>query len=338
MSKFIALLAVLIFSVADAQTFARLSVHNTGWVPVDTYGETRIKNLKRFFIEVQNANGLQMDRWSVTFRVNGPITNGIKTFPPQKLKYQFSYLSTAGADNGTPVNASSLGLNTAVMPFQISGTDITTQSQSVYDLGIKNYFAINLYYDVIVEAGAYLEEYKSWSNFKVNMIMELRNRKGELMTQIPVSFDLRIMPLDSPPTTPTFGMVFDENAKNVLLEFKTASDYANGVTKTQSKAFSTFSNTPYTVRVNTIGSSLSSNSNSTLPVNALKMQIRENQTQLLTGNINLSASQQNIISSAAHPALKFYDITYSTQAGDLTFFNRSYDQYSGTVVFTMIPQ
>ena len=60
------------------------------------------------------------------------------------------------------------------------------------------------------------------------MIMELRNRKGELMTQIPVSIDMRIMPLDSPPTTPTFGMVFDENAKNVLLEFKTSSDYSNG--------------------------------------------------------------------------------------------------------------
>jgi len=333
----ILLLVSLIFSTwFSAQSFARLSSNNTGWAPVDSYAETRIKNLKVLFLEVQGSQGLQMDRWSVTFRVNGPITNGIKTFPPQKLKYQFSYLTHNGSGNGTPPTAANMNLNTAVLPFQI--TDSFFVQQSPYNLGIKEYFSINLNYDVIIEGGVYLQEYISWANFKVNMMMELRNRKGDLMTQVPVSFDLRIMPLDTPPQTPSYGLQFDPSAKTVLLEFKTASDYANGVTKTQTKAFSTFSNTPYVIRVNTLTGNLTSTTNKTLPVSAVKLSVRDNQTQAVTGTVSLSSAQQNVITSNAHSANKFFDTVYSTQAGDTTFLNKSSEQYSGTLVFTMIPQ
>ena len=336
MNKLWVALALLISSMFWGQSFARLSANNTGWAPVDTYAETRIKNLNVLFLEVQGAQGLQMSQWSITFRVNGPITNGIKTFPPQKLKFQFSYLTYNGAGNGTIPTASNLNLYTSQLPFQITNSYFVEQSK--YNLGIKDYFSINLNYDVVIEGGAYLQEYSSWNNFRVNMIMELHNRKGDLMFQAPVYFDLRIMPLDTPPNIPTYGIQFDANAQNVLLEFKTANDYANGVSKTQSKAFSTFSNTPYVVRVNTLSSNLASNTNETLPVSAVKLTVKDNQNQVVTGNVNLSSTPQNVLSSAAHSTSKFFDTTYSTQAGDVTFFNKSSEQYSGTLVYTMIPQ
>lgn len=336
MNKLLAVVAILLSTLYMAQSYARLSSNNTGWAPVDTYGATRIKNLKVLFLEVQDAQGLQMDRWSITFRVNGPITNGIKNFPPQRLKYQFSFLTYNGAGNGRPPTATNLNLNTAQLPFQITNSYFVQQSP--YNLGINDYFSINLNYDVVIEGGAYLEEYSSWTNFKVNMIMELRNRKGDLMSQVPVHFDLRIMPLGTPPQTPTYGMSFDASAKNVLLEFNTANDYANGLSKTQNRAFSTFSKTGYVVRVHTLNSNLVSNTNKTLPVSAVKLTVKDNQSQTVTGNVTLSTAQQNVISSVAHTATKFFDTTYSTQPGDPTFFNKSPEQYSGTLIYTMIPQ
>lgn len=336
MNKLLIITAIFFSFMYSAQSFARLSANNTGWAPVDMYAETRIKNLKVLFLEVQGSQGLQMDRWSITFRVNGPITNGIKNFPPQKLKYQFSYLTYIGAGNGTPPSASNMSLNTLQLPFQIAKSYFVQQSN--YNLGINDYFSINLNYDVIIEGGAYLEEYSSWNNFKVNMIMELRNSIGGLMSQVPVDFDLRIMPLGTPPQTPSYGMSFDASAKNVLLEFNTANDYANGLSKTQSRAFSTFSKTGYVVRVNTLNSNLVSISDKTLPVSAVRLMVIDNQSKAVTGNVTLSTAQQKVISSVAHTATKFFDTTYSTQPGDPTFFNKSPEQYSGTLVYTMIPQ
>lgn len=335
MSKLLFVIAFITSSLLLSQSFARLNSHNTGWAPVDTYGGTRIKNLIVLFIEAQGSESLQMDTWSVTYRVNGPIYNGIKNFPPEKIKFQFNNLTSIGPGNGTPPSASSLNLNTGILPFQISESYFVNRSP--YNLGFFKYSSMNLNYDVIIDGGAYLEEYKSWNNFYVNLIMELRNRNGVVMTQVPVSFEMRIMPTDTPPQTPTYGIQFDARAKNVLLEFKTASDYANGVSKTLMKAFSTFSSTPYVVRINTLSSNLTSSSNKTLPVSAVQLSVKDNLGGGLT-NVNLSSSPQTVLSNAAHSATKFFDTTFSTRAGDTTFLNNSSEQYSGTLVFTMIPQ
>lgn len=336
MNKLLVILALIATVFYNAQSFARLNPVNTGWAPVDTYADTRINNLVALYVQVQGAQGLQMNQWSMTFRVNGPIYNGIKNFPAQRLKFQFNNLTYSGAGNGIAPTVSNTNLNTAPIPFQI--TDSYFVQLSPYDLGMKDYFSIIFNYDLMVEGGAYLQEYSSWNNFKVNLIMELRNRKGDLMTEAPLSFDLRIMPMGAPPSTPTYGIQIDANAKNVLLEFKTANDYANGVAKAQTKAFSTYSNTPYVVRVNTLTSTLASSTNKTLPVSAVKLVVRDNQSQAVTGTVNLSSIQQNVLTSAAHSGTRFFDTTYSTEAGDATFTNKSSEQYSGTLVFTMIPQ
>jgi hypothetical protein len=39
---------------------------------------------------------------------------------------------------------------------------------------------MTLGYDVMVDGGAYLEEYSSWNNYTVNIIIEIRNGKGRL--------------------------------------------------------------------------------------------------------------------------------------------------------------
>lgn len=336
MNKLILFISFLLYSACWSQV--TLNPHNTGFLPVSSYSGATINNLINVRIHLNDSNGTQMKQWSLTYRVVGSITNGAENFPLEKLNFRFNSLdATAPFPNGNNApTAQNLRLITGQLPF--STIESFFVQNSPYNLEVNGYAYLNLKYDVTAEGGAYLEKYKSWANYKVNLIVEIRNRKNEIMHSQPVSFDMQVYPNDSPPQTPTYGLQFDPSAKTVLLEFKTASDYANGVTKTQTKAFSTFSNTPYVIRVNTLTGNLTSTTNKTLPVSAVQLSVRDNQTQAVKGTVSLSSAQQNIITSTAHSANKFFDTVYSTNAGDTTFLNKSSEQYSGTLVFTMIPQ
>ncbi|MDQ0477957.1 hypothetical protein [Chryseobacterium sp. MDT2-18] len=333
-------LLVFISLFCSAGHFAqavKLVPYNTGFLPVRSYAGATSSNLIYIPVQLNYSNGNQMDYWSLTYRVNGVITNGTQNFPPDKLKFRFNSFdaSTPYPKNNTPTTQN-IGVNTALLPFSISNSYFVQNSS--YNLEINGYFALTLKYDVQAEGGSYLTQYSSWTNYKVNLILEIRNRKGELMDSKPVSFDMQVHPDDTSPGNPTYGIQFDPNANNVLLEFKTAGDYANGVSKTFTKAFSTFSNTPYVVQVNALNNNLSSSSSNLLPINSIKLSVKDNQTQAITNTISLSTAQQNIISSAAHSSSKFFDTTYSTQAGDPNFFNKAYEQYSGTLIYSIIPQ
>jgi hypothetical protein len=336
MSRLIVILCFLFLAPAAFGQPAKIQAWGEGWVDVTSYSGKTESNFMVMMLQAQNSQQFNMDKWSMNFWVTGPITNGQTTFPADKLKFRFNNLKSNGAANGIQPTAQNINLNTSPIPFALANTYFVQQSP--YSLSVDSYFSVNFSYDVLVDPGAYMIPLSSWQNFRVNLIVELRNSSNVVVSSGPYSFDMRIRPTDTPPQTPTYGIQFDASAKNVLLEFKTAGDYANGVSKTLIKAFSTFSNTPYVVRVNTLNSNLTSSGNHTLPVNAVKLSVKDNQSGAVTGNVNLSGSQQNILTSSAHTATKFFDTTYSTQAGDNTFFNKSYEQYSGTVVFTMIPQ
>lgn len=336
MNKFVALLSFLFSSVLFGQVIAVVESWTTGYVDVNSYNGKTNDNLLVNFIKVQNSRGFNLSRWSMTVKVVGPITNGLTTFPPDKLKFRFNYLQGSGVGNGVSPTASNININTGLLPFKI--TDTYLVQQSPYSLNVENYLGINFYYDVVVEAGAYMTPHSSWENFRINLLVELRNAAGTVISTASPTFLMRIRPIDTPPQTPTYGIQFNADAKNVLLEFKTANDYANGVSKSLAKAFSTYSNTPYEVRVNTLTSNLSSITNRTLPANAVKLSVKDHQSGSVMGVVNLSTSQQNILTSNAHSTTKYFDTTYSTQAGDINFYNKSYEQYSGTVMFTMIPK
>lgn len=336
MNKFFVYIS-LFFAVGYSAQPVQIVPNNTGFLSVRSYAGATTNSLIAIPIHINNSNGNQVDYWSLSYRVNGLISNGTKNFPPEKLKFRFnSFESTTPYPKNIMPTTQNTGVNTGVLPFSISDSYFVKNSS--YNLEFNGYFRMILKYDVQAEGGAYLEQYSSWNNYTINLIIEMRNRKGELIDSKPVNFAMQVHPDDSPPSNPTYGIQFEPTAKNVLLEFKTAKDYANGVSKTFTKAFSTISNTAYVVQVNALSNNLSSSTNNLLPINAIKLSVKDNQTQAVTGNINLSSVQQNVISSAAHSSMRFFDTTYSTKAGDTNFFNKAYEQYSGTLIFTIIPQ
>ena len=268
--------------------------------------------------------------------VSGVITNGNKNFPAEKIKFQFNNVtSTRPNDDGIIPSASNLQAVTALIPLQFSETFLVPNS--TFDLQVGNYFSMNLGYDVLVEAGAYLEEYRSWQNYRVNLKIDFYNDKYWFDSK-QVYFDMQIWPNDQPPGGPEYGISVDPSASNVLLEFKTAADYANGVSKTYPRAFSTTSTTPYDVQVHALSSELSSPSSQTLPVSAINLTVKDHESQAQTGNVNLSSTRQTVLMGNSHTTPKYFDVQYSTQAGDMRFFNKSYEQFNGTIIYSIIPR
>ncbi|WJK01870.1 hypothetical protein [Elizabethkingia anophelis] len=318
-----------------------ITPYNTGYAPVRSYNGATISNLVQIQIHANSSQGIQMQTWSMSYRVVGAISNGgSKNFPVERLKFRFNSVLNSGVnDQGNTANAGNLGLNTNPIPFQYTNSYFVNNSP--YNLQIVNrYFMMTLGYDVMVDGGAYLEEYSSWNNYSVNLIIEIRNSKGEIIDSEPINFQMQVHPDDSPPKpVDEYAIMLEPSAKNVLLEFKTPGDYANGVSRTYNRALSVISTTGYTVQVNSLNNDLTSTSNQSLPVNAIGLSVKDSQSQAVMGNVKLLSSKQSIITSLM-PAKteKYFDLTYSTQAGDIRFFNQAQEQYSGTLIFSLIPQ
>ena len=338
MNRFLITFIILsTFSIHITGQQLRIGPHNSGWMPVNSFQGNRVNNLIHIPFYLDRTQGYQLNKnWKLSMSVSGVITNGNKNFPPEKIKFQFNDVtSTRPNDAGIIPSASNLQAITALIPLQFSETFLVPNS--TFDLQVKDYFSMDLIYDVLVEAGAYLEEYRSWQNYRVNLKIDFYNDKYWFDSK-QVYFDMRIWPNDQPPGGPEYGISVDPSASNVLLEFKTAADYANGVSKTYARAFSTTSTTPYDVQVHTLSSDLSSPTSQTLPVSAINLTVKDHQSQAQTGNVNLSSTRQTVLMGDSHTTPRYFDVQYSTQAGDMRFFNKSYEQFNGTIIYSIIPR
>lgn len=342
MNRILLFFTLICLSLTRAQTLRDIDIHNTGWAPVDSYQGARFVNLTNLIFQMQGTQGLNLKNWSISVRATSPITNGQKTFPPEKIKFQFNQVLSYNKANhdGIIPTTTSVGASMSQIPLQQSFVDLITYSPySLHVTPSMGYFTMTLSYDVVVEGGAYLEEYKSWNNYPVYIALQFRNASnGEVFTK-QFNFSMRIYPNDTPPNQPQLSLTLAPLASNVLLEFKTPSDYANGVSQTFPKALAVTSNAAYKVEVNTLSSQLTStNTMVTLPASAVKLTVKDNSTGATTGIATLNTSKQTVITSQSHATTKYYDTTYSTQAGDTSFFNKPTELYSGTVIYTISTQ
>ncbi|TXF77326.1 hypothetical protein [Chryseobacterium sp.] len=326
----------LLFCTGLAAQPVTITPYSSGFASLTSYNGAVINNHTTILLAVQGSDTQMRNNWSVRFRVNGTISNGTDVFPANKLKFQFNNFTYAGTPpSGTPTNTN-LGLVTTPLVFATSNKSF--QSSPTYSLTSTAYFSITFNYNLIIDGGAYLAPLISWNNYTVNLIMEVRDRQGTIKDSKPFSFPMQIHPNDFPPSSPSYGISLSAAAKSVLMEFKTKSDYDNGVTKTINSAFSTFSNTPYIVQIGALNTDLTSPTNKTLPVNSINLSVKNAGTSVGTGNINLSTNLQTILTNSVHTGSKSYDMTYYTQPADIRFINRSYEQYSGTLIIGIMPQ
>lgn len=335
MNKFFLALFCILCTVAAAQQ-VQVNPYGGGEVTVNGYeGGSKSKNLTAM-LHVQNTTSqdTSMDRWSLTYKVDGTISNGSKNFPPDKIKLRFNDLTYTDTNQANVVpTAASLMLNTGLLPLSTSNLYFVNLSPYSLTLLTKYYLALTMTYDVVVDSGTYLAQYSSDYGYTVNLILEVRDKAGGVKARGAASFTVRIVPVYS-----NYGMLFDPAAQNVSLIFNSADAYLKGVSKNYPQAFSTISTTGYFVKVSTQNTNLTSGTNTTLPANAIKLTVKDNTTHAVKGTVDLSTSKQVVIDSNTGHTTKFFDTIYSTNGGDSRFMNKPLGQYSGTIVFEMAPK
>lgn len=334
MTKILFALIAFICSFAAAQQ-VKINPYGGGEIPVEGYSGGTATKIMTVQIQINDTNNqnLAMDRWSLTYRVNGNITNGTKNFPANRIKLK---LNTVKYENTNDANiiptASSLMLNTGLLPLATTTSFFVNNSPYNLNLLTKYYMSLDLSYDAVVDSGSYLAQYSADGSYTARMIVEIRDKNNVIRGSKEVSFTMRIIPIYT-----NYGMLFDPAAQNISLEFNSSNAYTTGVSKTYTQAFSTVSTTGYTVKVSAQNTNLTSGA-TTLPVNAIKLTVRDTTTQALKSTVNLSTVKQILIDSATGHTTKFFDTTYSTDAGDTRFMNKPFGQYSGTLVFEMAPK
>lgn len=335
MTKFFLALFSLLCTLTVAQQ-VQVNPGGLGEITVNGYEGATRNNILSAQIHIYNANAQNtpMDKWSLTYKVNGTISNGSKTFPPDKIKLRFNSLSYQNTNDANIIpTASNLLLKTGLLPLAYSNSYFTQNSTYNLTLVSKYYLQLTLNYDAVVDSGTYLAQYSSGDAYTISLTLEVRDKAGVVKASGVASFTLRIVPVYG-----NYGMIFDPAAQNVSLVFNSANAYTAGVSKTFSQAFSTVSTTGYTVKVSALSSNLTSSTNSALPVNAIQLRVRETTTQAIKGTITLSTAKQNVINSNTGHTTKFFDTTYFTTGGDARFMNKTLGQYSGTLVFEMAPK
>lgn len=118
------------------------------------------------------------------------------------------------------------------------------------------------------------------------------------------------------------------------LVFTSADDYANGISYTSPIIGGTVtSNSPYSVTVATDSENLSFSGND-IPVSSVA--VEPVGTDLgTTSKVNLSTTEQTIMSGAPGGLAKTFQVTYSTAPGDENFLGKPSGIYTVNVIYTV---
>lgn len=307
-----------------------------GYTSVRSYSGVVKENHYILQLDV-NGEDVNISNWSISVRVIEPIRNSEgKVLDPSKVSLRLNSIS---GKRDVPT-IQQVGAIIGKIPLSLSDVPIIPNSQYAIRTGSQhlNNNQLRFSFDIIVEGGSYLEQLKSWQNYVMDMEFTFRSSAvNPSKTNRVIQF--QIHPDDTPPITPTYGIQINSNARNGLLEFKTLSDYVNGVSQTYPNGLLVTANTPYVVQVKTNSPSFIDGNNE-FPVEYVKLSIKDSNNGAVGGNINLSNNLTDVfraINTNTQPRL--FDITYSMRPSEAQMLGiKSGNNYQTTLTYTLIPQ
>lgn len=308
----------------------------SGYMPVNSYNGVEHKNIYILQIDVKAAN-VNVANWSLMARVNDPIRNSEgKIMDPSKVSIRLNNVS------GNSPSIQEMGANTNPIPLSMAEVSIIRYSRAPIQSGPTEFTKqMKLSFDIIIAAGSYLEALKSWQNYSMNLVFVLRNAQDQVISQTNRIFGMQIQPSGTPPpdsTTPTLGIQVNSNARNGLLEFKTISDYVNGVSQTYQNGLSITANTPYAVQVKAASSNFTA-VNNTLPISTVSLSLKDPSNSAVGGTIALLENVQTVFNAInTGTQARLFDIRYFTQPNDERMLNSKPGNYQTTLTYTLIPQ
>lgn len=292
------------------------------------------------------GNGsFNMPYWKISMRVKQPITStdGQYTIPANKISFQ--PVSSSGQASPGPVpTIPQIGMPLTVFLQENQEVFLIPQSNApLYNQPPRpnGYYSLQLKYSLNVMGGSYLGSYPSWIRFIAPVRFTAYDQYNNVIGTTDHNFQFQIGALSGTPTdVPEMSLQFSAKAVNGSLEFKSISDYTNGVSVTYSNGLIVKSNTLYQIKLRSLQGQFSSPAGNFIPLETVKLNLTPVSGN--TGNVYpilLSASPQLIATGGSTGnASVYYDIRYSTKANDERVINAKSEEYSTTLQYEIIPQ
>lgn len=313
-----------------------LNAHNNGWVQVN--GSNGVTTANVVAVEMHMSGALNYKNWSLVARVVSPIVNSEKKeFPVEKLKLKFNNYTTSQyySENYPTINQLGVIQNNIAMSF--SPNYFIRNSPLTIATSAGKYGAIVLNYDIVIDAGTYLNALKSWNNYPIQFEFSLLNEFGTVIGKSLFPIVMQISPNGNYESAPTFSIAVDGSAVNAELVFNTIQDYRNGVKKEYQNGLIVSSDTAYDIQVSSINQYLQSSDAQNLELNSINVQIKDMETNNLSKVIKLSNYNQSLMTNSSKTASKKYNIIYSTTPSDNKILNSKPGNYSTSLLYTITP-
>ncbi|MFB5946989.1 hypothetical protein [Albibacterium profundi] len=322
--------SLLLVGPFGAFSQVRLNAHVGNWIALSSY--------KGSMTEGAYASELHIDRidrriqnWSLYIRLSQPMTNSEgKVFDPARVKIRIN--------NPNPPAPTLQEIGTNDTPIPLSFSDMPIIANSMTPLPVGGYYRQwNFTYDIIIDGGAYLEKVKSWQNYNMQLTFTLVDGEGKLVAESTTLGSFQVYPQDQLPVEPTYSIQINGSARDGVLEFRTLSDYVNGVSQNYFNGLTITSTTPYALQVKALTPNLTSVNNS-LPVNAVNLRITD-ANGTLGGEVALSDQLQTVFNGINSNNLpRSFDMRYFTKPNDERMLQAKPDSYKTTLMYTLIPQ
>lgn len=324
-------LSVFILSVFSANAQLTMSAATEPLTKVTS--NTAVTSTNAYRLQINIPNGVTYHKnWGMYVRVNGNITNSQgRIIPPANVSIQVNSIVGEG-------NLPSVAQLGGMKILKLSTSEQTIADKVDWEItsGGQSMMRFTITFDIIIAPNIY-GSYESDNNYNLNLIFTLKQTNGSIIsTATAPPHAIRFYPLTPPPT---YSIQINSNAVNGKLEFKSISDYVNGVSQTYPSGLSAISNTPYALQVKAQSSAFESLDNS-IPLNTVSLNLKAADNSSIAGTVQLSNATQMIINSLINSGTqaRAFDIRYFTNPNDLRLLNAKPDSYKTTLIYTMIPQ
>lgn len=328
------LFILLVLFCTDKLSAQVTSQAHSDWIQVTSYKGSVTPNAFTYRLHIRGED-TEYDDWAMKVRANPTIRNSEgKTIDPSKISIQLKRVV-----GGPSLN----DLEAIKKPIPLSYNDQYIIREADEDLEAENeyYEQWAFEFDIIVEGGAYLDALKSWQQYSMSLTFSVWDEKGRTITEADASIFMQIYPTDMPPFEPTYGIEVNANARNGLLEFKSVTDFVNGVEQTYENGLSIISKTDYQVQVRSLTNNFEADNGMTLPISTVSLQIQDPQKSSVGGTIVLSENSQTVF-NATNPGngkkARDFNLRYFTKPNDERMINAKPASYRTTLMFTLMPQ
>lgn len=304
------------------------------WVKLDSYKGSVTSAAFKYIIHIGKKE-IEYEDWSMMVRANPLITNSEgKNIDPSRFSIQLRNVK------GGP-KLKDFEAITKPIPLSFNDQYIIPKSEEELESEDDYYQQWVFEFDIIIEGGAYLDEFKSWNQYLMSLTFSVKDKRGIMITEANANVRMQIYPLDMPPFEPTYGIEVNANARNGLLEFKTVTDFVNGVEQVYENGLSIISKTDYQVQVRSLTNNFEADNGMTLPISTVSLQIQDPQKSSVGGTIVLSENSQTVF-NATNPGngkkARDFNLRYFTKPNDERMINAKPASYRTTLMFTLMPQ